>query len=139
MAKKKSTVPPARKKKATPARKAPSVTREAANQTGFGLPSDAIERALLTGDSRGLLEDYFGPETYTQVRDMARDAATRAVRGGPRVLILPGIMGSTLARKGLLGFNDVLWLDPVEIALGKLTELELDGGNSTYHASGVIL
>src|SRR4051812_18051410 len=133
MAKKKSTVPPVPKKKTARANRGP------ADRTGFGLPSDAIERALLTGESRGLLEDYFGPETYTQMRDMARDAATRAVRGGPRVLILPGIMGSTLARKGALGLNNVLWVDPVEIALGHLTELQLDGGVSQYHASGVIL
>jgi CHAT domain-containing protein/pimeloyl-ACP methyl ester carboxylesterase len=98
-----------------------------------------LERALLTGESRGLLEDYFGPESYSQLRDLARDAATRSVRGGPRVLILPGIMGSTLARKSPLGIEDVLWINPVEIAVGRLSNLKLDGEASPYHASGVIL
>ena len=110
-----------------------------AEQTGFGLPSDELERALLTGESRGVLEDYFGPDNYNRLRDLARDASTRPVRGGPRVLILPGIMGSTLAKKGLLGIEDILWINPVEIALGKLTSLKLDGAASPYHAAGAIL
>ena len=33
--------------------------------------------------------------------------ATRSVRGGPRVLILPGIMGSKLGRRGTF-FDDVI-------------------------------
>src|SRR5215813_4777489 len=91
----------------------------------FALPSDQIERALLTGESPDLLEDYFGPEAYQQLRDLVLHASTRAVRGGPRVLILPGIMGSTLSRKAALGFEMSLWLNPIEIALGRLSELKL--------------
>jgi pimeloyl-ACP methyl ester carboxylesterase len=105
----------------------------------FALHPDEIERSLLTGESRGLLEDYFGPDAYTQLRDLARDASTRSVRGGARVLILPGIMGSTLAKKGLLGLPDVLWVNPVEIALGRLVNLKLGGSDSPYQANGVIL
>jgi CHAT domain-containing protein/pimeloyl-ACP methyl ester carboxylesterase len=48
-------------------------------------------------------------------------------------------MGSTLARKGLLNFENVLWVDPVEIALGRVTELKLDRADSSYHAAGVVL
>src|SRR5438093_10558653 len=110
-----------------------------AEQTGFGLPPDELERALLTGESRGLLEDYFGPDSYNQLRDLARDAAARPVRGGPRVLILPGIMGSTLAKKGPLGIEDILWINPVEIALAKLMSLTLNGAPSPYHSAGTIL
>src|SRR5947208_15587820 len=111
----------------------------AAEQSGFALHSDELERALLTGESRGLLEDYFGPDNYSQLRDLARDGAARPVRGGPRVFILPGIMGSTLAKKGPLGIEDVLWINPVEIAIGKLTSLKLNGAASPYHAAGAIL
>ena len=132
-----------RKKK--PSRKTRNLSRRRAKpaapaeQTGFGLPPDELERALLTGESPGLLEDYFGPDNYSQLRDLARDASTRPVRGGPRVLILPGIMGSTLAKKGPLGIEDILWINPVEIALGKLTSLKLNGAASPYHAAGAIL
>src|SRR4051812_5704391 len=106
MARKKKAVTPVRKPQATKNTKATPAVRTTPEQTGFGLRTEVIERALLTGDSRGLLEDYFGPESYSQVRDMARNAATRSVRGGPRVLILPGIMGSTLART--VHFENVL-------------------------------
>jgi len=48
-------------------------------------------------------------------------------------------MGSTLAKDGPLGLDDVLWIDPVEIALGRITELKLGPGPSKYFADGVIL
>src|SRR5207249_5068398 len=48
-------------------------------------------------------------------------------------------MGSTLAKKGLLGIEDILWINPVEIALGKLTSLKLNGAASPYHAAGALL
>src|SRR5207247_4540477 len=95
----------------------------AAERTGFALHSDELERALLTGESRGLLEDYFGPDNYSQLRDLARDAAARPVRGGPRVLILPGIMGSTLAKTCPLGIDYVLSINPIEVAIGGLSAL----------------
>jgi pimeloyl-ACP methyl ester carboxylesterase len=41
------------------------------------------------------------------------------------VLILPGIMGSTLGRTRKLLPDDLLWFDPLEIALGRLTDLAL--------------
>src|SRR5215470_7594214 len=108
-------------------------------KTAFGQPPNVLEHALLTGESRGLLEDYFGPENYEQLCDLSRDAATRSVRGGPRVLILPGIMGSTLGKKLLNAVEDVLWIDPAEIALGHLTSLKLDSASSAFHAVGVVL
>jgi pimeloyl-ACP methyl ester carboxylesterase len=108
-------------------------------QSAFGLGPEAFERALLTGESRGLLEDYFGAENYGQLRDLARDASTRSVRGGPRVLILPGIMGSTLGKPGPLHLTDVLWINPAAIALGRLMELALDGRPSAFGATGVVL
>ena len=52
----------------TPARRPVQVPAAAAH-TAFGLPSEQLERGLLTGESRGLLEDYFGPESYQQLRD----------------------------------------------------------------------
>src|SRR5215475_12976924 len=134
--KKKSATKPAAKRK----RSARRSTKAAEVETSaFGQSPEMLEHALLTGESRGLLEDYFGPENYDQLRDLSRDAATRSVRGGPRVLILPGIMGSTLGKKGVLNTENILWIDPAEIALGHLTALKLDGSSSPYHAVGVVL
>ncbi|MGH8251691.1 MAG: CHAT domain-containing protein [Steroidobacteraceae bacterium] len=59
------------------------------------------------------------------------------MRGGPRLLILPGIMGSSIGRLRKDGREDVTWFDPVEIAQGQLTRLALPGGNR-YWAVGVL-
>ncbi len=74
-------------------------------------------------------------ETDQELSRLARRAA--GMRGGPRVLILPGIMGSTLGRprKGLP--DDIKWFDPAEIALGGLTKLALPRGRR-YGPLGVL-
>lgn len=89
---------------------------------GQRLSSEAIERRLTSRRPDPALDALFGAEAHHELRRLA--AAVRRRRGGPRVLILPGIMGSTLgARRGAR--DDVLWFDPVEIALGRLTRLAL--------------
>ena len=90
--------------------------------------SDAqIETWLASGAHRRELSDYFGPLEYRSMTALARRArAARPVRGGPRVLIVPGIMGSQLglAREPPLP-NDILWLDPLDIQRGRLAALRL--------------
>ncbi len=108
------------------------------NVSGFRLSDDKFEEVLLSGDHAGMLERYFGEQQYEELRELARQANTRSVRGGPRVLILPGIMGSKLGQRGLI-FDDVLWIDPVEIVLGRLESLALDHTPTTFEAVGVIL
>ena len=57
------------------------------------------------------------------------DPRTRR-RAAPRrrVYVLPGIMGSQLGFiRGGKRPNDILWLDPIDIAFGRLTELKLHG------------
>jgi pimeloyl-ACP methyl ester carboxylesterase len=106
----------------------------------FELSNEHIEASLRTGDHSGLLEDYFGPEEYAQLRQLSRDASTRTVRGGPKVLILPGIMGSKIGKPGRFSiFDDVYWFDPVDIAAGRLTDLALSGAPSRFQALGVML
>src|ERR1700756_1658053 len=65
-------------------------------QSAIELPDAAVEEALRTGESQALLEDLFGTAGYAELRALAREAAARSVRGGERVLIVPGIMGSKL-------------------------------------------
>lgn len=105
---------------------------------GYALADDAVERALSTGEYRGALEEYFGEENYQELRDLARQASARSVRGGPRVFILPGIMGSKLGRKRLL-LDDVIWIDPIGILAGELNELALDQGKDDVVPLGVLL
>jgi pimeloyl-ACP methyl ester carboxylesterase len=104
----------------------------------FQLKNETIEQWLRTGEQSGLLEDYFGAANYRSLREMSREASTRKVRGGPRVLILPGIMGSTLGRPRPL-LDDVIWIDPVDVAEGHLTQLALSTQPSRVQALGVML
>ena len=91
------------------------------SQQAFTLPDDVVEEALRTGDQPGLLEDLFGPAGYVELRALARQTAARSVRGGKRVMILPGIMGSKLGYARTL-LDDTLWFDPIDIAAGRLGE-----------------
>lgn len=86
-------------------------------------PGEAdIERRLLGRRPDPQLDGIFGALQHAELRELARSA--RRQRGGPRVLILPGIMGSTLGVRRASG-DDLKWFDPVEIALGGLTRLAL--------------
>jgi len=109
------------------------------NVSGYSLRDDQVEQDLLTGQHAGLLEDYFGEQNYRELRELSREAAATSRRGGPRVLILPGIMGSKLGKPRFKIFDDVLWIDPIDIARGQLIELALNGAVTKYKAVGVVL
>ena len=88
-----------------------------------------IEEWLASGARRRELGDYFGPTEYRALATLARRARTaRLSHGAPRVLIVPGIMGSQLGlcRAAPLP-NDIVWLDPLDIQRGRLATLRLPG------------
>src|ERR1700754_385800 len=72
----------------------PPVAPAAATQEPVNIKDNVVEDALRSGEHSGVLEDYFGPAQYAELKRLSQDAAQRRVRGGERVLILPGIMGS---------------------------------------------
>lgn len=119
----------------------PALTPAAAvTPSPFSLRDQEVERALRMGEQSGLLEDLFGQPGLDELRRLAREAEAGQVRGaGDRVLILPGIMGSKLGYVGPLVFDDAVWADPADIALGRLSELRLNGGSSKIQALGVML
>jgi pimeloyl-ACP methyl ester carboxylesterase len=92
------------------------------------MPDRALESALRSGADAKRLEEYFGAQLYDELRSLAAEASAREVRGGQRVLILPGIMGSKLGVKdAFLGIDDVYWFDFFDTASGKLVKLALNG------------
>jgi hypothetical protein len=146
MAKRARTRKTPARKRTTAARRSPAraaaarrASRLPAEQEPIALKDDKVEEALQSGEHSGLLEDYFGPAQYAELRRLAQEAATRSRRGGDRVLILPGIMGSKLGYDGPLLFDDVIWVNPVTIALGRLSELTLGGAHRGIDPLGVIL
>ena len=141
MARKSTTRPKGQSKTARSrtARK-PSEQYEEKNFSGYNLQDDQIEEALITGDHRDMLEDYFGEEVYEELRTLATRSRRIQVRGGPKVLLLPGIMGSKLGktRKLLKFFDDTIWIDPVDIVAGNLDKLVLRK-NDGIKVLGVLL
>ncbi len=107
-------------------------------QSGYRLKDDEIERALLTGEHSGLLEDYFGQSDYRELKEMSQEAAARTRKKGPKVLIIPGTMGSKLGVDRPI-FDDILWIDPLDIARGKLYDLDLDKSSRKIKPLGVVL
>jgi pimeloyl-ACP methyl ester carboxylesterase len=91
------------------------------------LHDDEVERLLASGERRLELRALFGNAAYRDLSALARRAAGMRLRGGPRVYVLPGLMGSRLGTRGVL-LDDVLWVDLVEIAAGHLTRLALPRG-----------
>jgi len=93
-------------------------------QTDAWLAQEAeMERRLLARRPDPELEAWLGTALHAELRELVR--ATRRMRGGPRVLVLPGIMGSTLGIRRPGRPDDVKWFDPLEIALGGLVKLAL--------------
>jgi len=130
--------PPIGSKKVT-SRKTPIQTKaNSGARTAVQFDDAEIEKYLSSGEHSGLLEDYFGEEAYRELTELAQEASARSVRGGPRVFIDPGIMGSKLGKKRKL-LSDVIWLDPIDIAAGNLAKLRLNGDDPKLGALGVIL
>ena len=103
------------------------------------LDDEEIEPALVTGRNRAELERLFGLEDYAELRELARASGHARTRGAQPVLILPGIMGSTLgSKRKFLPTWDTLWLDFSEVIRGKLIDLSLEGGKK-LQPIGVIL
>lgn len=93
--------------------------------------SDAeVERMLVRGEQRQELAAYFGEAEYLDLVRLARKAQRVAIQEAlPHVVVVPGILGSQLgiARPRPLP-NDILWLDPIDIQVGRLALLGLDAG-----------
>lgn len=95
----------------------------------FALSDTDMERLLVSGEHQKELVDYFGAAEYRDLARLARQAANTPVADDSlRVIVVPGIMGSQL---GLLRTpplpNDILWIDPIDIQIGRLSALRLPG------------
>ena len=91
------------------------------------LHDEAIERLLASGERKRELVALLGEDAYRELSGLARRA--QAVRrAGPVTYVLPGLMGSRIGTRGKL-LDDVIWLDPIEVAAGHLTRLALPRGN----------
>jgi pimeloyl-ACP methyl ester carboxylesterase len=96
----------------------------------FAWSDTEVERLLVTGEHERDLAAYFGEAEYRKLVELARSALSVPLPvGAPTVLIVPGIMGSQLGlRRERPLPDDVLWLDPIDIQVGRLSQLHLSSG-----------
>jgi len=107
----------ARRKRRSPSRSSRSKA-PGPSPSGWCVTQSAVEEALVSGERARELEELFGESEYRELVELARHAGARSRRGGRKVLILPGIMGSKLGvPNSFLLFDDVYWLDPVDVVL----------------------
>jgi hypothetical protein len=109
------------------------------DRLAFG--ADEVTRWLARGERSDELRLLFGAEAHAELTDLARDAArTRPPAShAPRVWIVPGIMGSQLAATRDHGLPpDLLWLDALDIIVGRLARLRV-GAEPRLRPHGIVL
>jgi hypothetical protein len=99
-----------------------------------------MEKLLVSGALQKELVDYFGAAEYRDLARLARQAAQTPIKDDSlHVIVVPGIMGSQL---GLLRTaplpNDIVWIDPIDIQIGRLCALRLPG-QARIISLGVVL
>jgi pimeloyl-ACP methyl ester carboxylesterase len=80
------------------------------------------------------LMDYWGQDA-AEVRSMALAAEAERKRGDSLIVLLPGLMGSTLIDAG--DFRQLLWVNPLAYARGHLNRLDLDSSGKQAAQRGV--
>lgn len=99
-----------------------------------------IAEWLASGAQRRELEAYFGQAEYRSLAALARRAQAAPVADPAlRVFIVPGIMGSQLGLPRAAPLpHDIVWLDPLDIQLGRLISLRVPGAARVV-SLGVVL
>lgn len=132
--------------KRPPAERRLSASRSA-KSADWAFHADDVEvlEALAEGRQASSLREYFGAPAYAELSALAMAAKKCGKPRGPRVLILPGIMGSKLGGRLPVGgaksghaAHQVLWIDPLQIAAGRLTSLALPS-EAALRPMGVLL
>jgi PGAP1-like protein len=96
----------------------------------FAWSDTDIEQLLVSGEHARELAAYFGEREYRDLQELARRAASAPLADDAiRVFVVPGIMGSQLGIKREPPLpHDILWLDPIDIQIGRLASLRLSSG-----------
>ena len=105
------------------------------------IPFLSDDEALLAieGEEKSVtsLVSELGERAFLKLRAF-KEKMTRTKKG-PRVLILPGVLGSRLGIRGTLK-HDLIWLDPFDIRRGNLDMIALrEDGSSETQDLGVLL
>lgn len=97
---------------------------------GLSINESQIEESLLLGENAQAISQLVGKQYAEKLRELA--IQVKPTRGGRRVLILPGILGSTISVHG-----ETIWLNLAQIMRGKLKELALNGASTKGESNGI--
>jgi pimeloyl-ACP methyl ester carboxylesterase len=89
-----------------------------------------MEQLLISGEHERDLAAYFGEQEYRELVGLAKRAESVPLPDDAvRVFVVPGIMGSQLGLKRQAPLpHDIVWLDPIDIGVGRLASLQLSSG-----------
>src|ERR1700722_12794534 len=106
----------------------------------FHAANSAVFEALARQSHGDSLREFFGAAACEELSVLARAARRVKTSGGPRVLVIPGMMGSRLCdmSAGRSRRGRMLWIDPASVAGGRLTHLALPS-RRTIRPRGVLL
>jgi pimeloyl-ACP methyl ester carboxylesterase len=104
------------------------------------LSEQQIIDLLASGQESAAFQAYFGEDEYAELRKLARRVVKLKRPTKARVYLLPGMMGSTLAKKtgGDRKGQHSVWFNPEAIESGEMLSMALPE-KSGLHALGVIL
>ena len=95
--------------------------------SAWDLSGADIDRLLAT-DNDARLKQLFGDD-YESLRALAIQAQQGIRAPGRKVIIVPGILGSTLGTPGNFITRNTIWFDPTSLAKGDASLLRLDANN----------
>lgn len=96
----------------------------------------AIVQALARGEHTPVLQAFFGVPLHAELQALAIRLSSSEQRG-PRVYVLPGLLGSRLGIAHPKG-EELLWLEPAALTSGRLLELAI-GRRRSVKALGAML
>lgn len=86
------------------------------------LGQDDLEEFITQDATDAELMDYWGKHT-AEIRDLAAMPESQAKKGDSLIVILPGLMGTTLEDHG--ADAELLWVNPLAYARGHINKLDL--------------
>jgi len=102
------------------------------------LDEAALLAALRGNEHVPVLQAFFGPDVYAELRELAlRAEQVTPDRQLPKVYVLPGLLGSKLGIKKPHG-TELLWMDPPSVIGGKLAQLAI-GKRRSLRCVGTML
>ena len=97
------------------AKSATAKTAKIVSSSEWQFDESTVESALLTGESAELLQDYFGPENYREVKQLARDAAVTHCGIAPLPNQLLHLTTSVIRSRSCCSPMTFSWCYPVSV------------------------